>query len=85
MGVLGNEAADELAGRGCDLPTPQFHCLNPYGNSFLPKKSNTNLTWRNPPAHHWYAARVLAYLYSAGVPGLIRRPWRALKAITCVV
>ncbi|GFY13219.1 RNase H domain-containing protein [Trichonephila clavipes] len=38
VGVTGNEAADELAGRGLDLPNPQFHCLNPFGNSFLPKK-----------------------------------------------
>ncbi|GFS76375.1 ribonuclease H1 [Trichonephila clavipes] len=41
VGVPGNEAADELAGRGWDLPNPSslsLHCLNPYRNSFLPKK-----------------------------------------------
>ncbi|GFS62510.1 RNase H domain-containing protein [Trichonephila clavipes] len=56
VGVSGNETADELADRGCDLPTPQFHCLNPFGNSFF-QRNKINLTWRNPPAHHWYAAK----------------------------
>ncbi|GFS56009.1 RNase H domain-containing protein [Trichonephila clavipes] len=65
VGVPGNEAADELAGS-------LIHCIKPLGNSFPPKNSNElDLT-----AHHWYAVKSL---YSAGVPGLIRRPWRALE------
>ncbi|GFY17860.1 hypothetical protein TNCV_1075951 [Trichonephila clavipes] len=40
----------------------------------------------NEAADVSWLLRVLAYLYSsAGVPGLIRRPWRALEAVTCVV
>ncbi|GFV39857.1 nup43 [Trichonephila clavipes] len=38
VGVPGNEAADKLAGRGCDLPNPSSNGLNPFGNYFLPKK-----------------------------------------------
>ncbi|GFT84306.1 RNase H domain-containing protein [Trichonephila clavipes] len=54
VGVPGNETADELAGRGCDLPNPSStaHTEIP---SFQRKK--IYLTWRNPPAHHWYAAK----------------------------
>ncbi|GFT39904.1 hypothetical protein TNCV_2196201 [Trichonephila clavipes] len=45
-----------------------------------------NFAEQNAPTQLWYTAkRVLAYLYSAGVPGLIRRPLRTLEAVTCVV
>ncbi|GFX09928.1 RNase H domain-containing protein [Trichonephila clavipes] len=85
VGVPGNEAADELAGRGCDLPNTSSTVLTHSGiHSF--QRNKLNMIWRNPPAHHWYAAlRVLAYLYSAGVPELIRRPWRVLEVVNCVV
>ncbi|GFU69145.1 RNase H domain-containing protein [Trichonephila clavipes] len=55
-GVPGNEAADELAGRGCDFPSPSSTVLTHSGiHSF--QKNKMNVTWRNPPAHHWYAAK----------------------------
>ncbi|GFY02841.1 RNase H domain-containing protein [Trichonephila clavipes] len=55
VGVPGNEAADELAGRGCDLPNPSSTVLTHTEiHSF--QRIKMNLTWRNPPAHHWYAA-----------------------------
>ncbi|GFV31444.1 hypothetical protein TNCV_4860821 [Trichonephila clavipes] len=56
---------------------------------FLPSKEKTNLTWRNPPAHHTGTQlRVPANPYSAaGVPGrlFIDRLARAsfCKAVTC--
>ncbi|GFY03920.1 RNase H domain-containing protein [Trichonephila clavipes] len=51
-----NEAADELAGRGCDLPNPSSTVLTHTEiHSF--QRNKMNLTWRNPPAHHWYAAK----------------------------
>ncbi|GFT62420.1 uncharacterized protein TNCV_4717841 [Trichonephila clavipes] len=56
VGVPGNEAADELAGRGCDLPNPSSTVLTHTEiHSF--QRNKMNLTWRNPPAHHWYAAK----------------------------
>ncbi|GFU05686.1 RNase H domain-containing protein [Trichonephila clavipes] len=84
VGVPGNEAADELAGKGCDLSNHSSFVLS-HSKIHSLYRTQMNLTWRNPPAHHWYAAkRVLAYLYSAEVLGHIRRPWRALEAVTCV-
>ncbi|GFV19744.1 uncharacterized protein TNCV_479701 [Trichonephila clavipes] len=56
VGVHGNEAADELAGRGCDLPNPSSTVLTHTEiHSF--QRNKMNLTWRNPPDHHWYAAK----------------------------
>ncbi|GFW51780.1 uncharacterized protein TNCV_1187121 [Trichonephila clavipes] len=57
VGVPGNEAADELAGRGCDLPNPSSTVLTHSEIHSFQKKKKMNLTWRNPPAHHWYAAK----------------------------
>ncbi|GFU55685.1 uncharacterized protein TNCV_1649941 [Trichonephila clavipes] len=56
VGVPENEAADELAGSGCDLPNPSSTVLT---HSEIPsfQRNKMNLTWRNPPAHHWYAAK----------------------------
>ncbi|GFV76029.1 RNase H domain-containing protein [Trichonephila clavipes] len=56
VGVPGNEAADELAGRGYDLPNPSSTVLS---HTEIPsfKGNKMNLTWRNPPVHHWYAAK----------------------------
>ncbi|GFU36593.1 uncharacterized protein TNCV_802521 [Trichonephila clavipes] len=56
VGVSEIEAADELAGRGCDLSYPSSTVLTHTEiHSFQINKMN--LTWRNPPAHHWYAAK----------------------------
>ncbi|GFX01389.1 uncharacterized protein TNCV_4736301 [Trichonephila clavipes] len=55
VGASGNEAADELAGRGCDLPNPSSTVLTHMEiHSF--QRNKMKLTWRNPPAHHWYAS-----------------------------
>ncbi|GFU56433.1 hypothetical protein TNCV_2609531 [Trichonephila clavipes] len=84
MGVPGIESAAELAGKGCDLPNPSSTALtNTEIHSF--QRNKMNLTWRNLLLTTGTQLRVLAYLYSAGVPGLIRRPWRALEVVTCVV
>ncbi|GFT58056.1 RNase H domain-containing protein [Trichonephila clavipes] len=47
VGVPGNEAADELAGRGCDLPNPSSTVLT---HTEIPsfERNKMNLTWRNP-------------------------------------
>ncbi|GFX24221.1 uncharacterized protein TNCV_1366021 [Trichonephila clavipes] len=46
----------ELAGKGCDLPNPSSTVLT---HTEIPsfQRNKMNLTWRNPPAHHWYAAK----------------------------
>ncbi|GFX53189.1 RNase H domain-containing protein [Trichonephila clavipes] len=58
VGVPGNKAADELAGRGCDLSNPSSTFLT---HSEIPsfQRNKMNFTWRNPPAHHWYAAKTV--------------------------
>ncbi|GFV27632.1 RNase H domain-containing protein [Trichonephila clavipes] len=55
-GCAGNEVADELVGRGCDLSNPSSTVLI---HSEIPsfQKNKMNLTWRSPPAHHWYTAK----------------------------
>ncbi|GFW60119.1 uncharacterized protein TNCV_1389321 [Trichonephila clavipes] len=56
VGMPGNKAADELAGRGCDLPNPNSTVLTHTEiHSF--QRNKMNLTWRNPPADHWYAGK----------------------------
>ncbi|GFX26705.1 RNase H domain-containing protein [Trichonephila clavipes] len=53
VGEPGNEAADELADRACDLPNPSASVLTHTEiHSF--QRNKMNLTWRNPPAHNWY-------------------------------
>ncbi|GFY34846.1 uncharacterized protein TNCV_845361 [Trichonephila clavipes] len=54
--VPGNEAADELDGSGCDLPNPSSTVLT-HSEIHSFQRNKMNLTWRNPPAHHWYAAK----------------------------
>ncbi|GFU40340.1 hydroxyacid oxidase 1 [Trichonephila clavipes] len=56
VGVPRKEAADELAGRGCDLPNPSLSVLS-HSEIHSLHKVKMILTWRNPPAHHWYAAK----------------------------
>ncbi|GFW54548.1 uncharacterized protein TNCV_2232221 [Trichonephila clavipes] len=51
-----NEPADELSGRGCDLPNPSSTVLT-HSEIHSFQKNQMNLTWRNPPPHHWYAAK----------------------------
>ncbi|GFX17915.1 RNase H domain-containing protein [Trichonephila clavipes] len=56
VSVPGNEAADELAGSECDLPNPSSTVLTHTEiHSF--QRNKMNMTWRNPPSHHWYAAK----------------------------
>ncbi|GFX69094.1 uncharacterized protein TNCV_4945931 [Trichonephila clavipes] len=53
--TCGCEAADELAGRGCDLPIPSSTVLTHTEiHSF--QRNKINLTWRDSPAYHRYAA-----------------------------
>ncbi|GFU52911.1 uncharacterized protein TNCV_1142191 [Trichonephila clavipes] len=56
VGVPGNEAADELAGRGCDLPNPSSTVLT---HSEIPsfQRNKMNVSLRNPPAYHWYPVK----------------------------
>ncbi|GFW04559.1 RNase H domain-containing protein [Trichonephila clavipes] len=56
VGVPGNEAADELAGRGWDLSKPNSTVLS-HSEIHSLQRTKMNLTWRNPPAHHWYATK----------------------------
>ncbi|GFU82179.1 transposable element Tc1 transposase [Trichonephila clavipes] len=56
VGVPGNEAADELSGRGCGFLNPSSTVL-PHTEIHSSQRNKINLTWRNPPAHHWYAAK----------------------------
>ncbi|GFS87680.1 RNase H domain-containing protein [Trichonephila clavipes] len=56
VGVPRNEAADELAGRCCDLSNPSSTVLSHSEIDSL-QRTEMNLTWRNPPARHWYAAK----------------------------
>ncbi|GFX17730.1 uncharacterized protein TNCV_475301 [Trichonephila clavipes] len=45
-----------MADRGCDLPNPSSTVLTHTEIHSFPR-NKMNLTWRNPPAHHWYAAK----------------------------
>ncbi|GFU84548.1 RNase H domain-containing protein [Trichonephila clavipes] len=56
MGVPGNEAADELAGRGCGFLNPSSSVVS-HSEIHSLHRAKKNLTWRNPPAHHWYVAK----------------------------
>ncbi|GFV38173.1 RNase H domain-containing protein [Trichonephila clavipes] len=77
VGVPGNEAADELAGRECDLPNPSSTVLTHTEiHSF--QKNKMNLTWRNSPAHHWYAAK------SPGLPIQCRSSRAHQTALSCL-
>ncbi|GFX48598.1 RNase H domain-containing protein [Trichonephila clavipes] len=84
VGVPGYEAADELAGRGCDLPNPSSTVLT---HTEIPsfQRNKMNLTWRNPPAHHWYVAKSPGLSIQCRSSRAHQTPWRALEAVTCVV
>ncbi|GFX54752.1 RNase H domain-containing protein [Trichonephila clavipes] len=56
VGVPGNEVIDELVGRSCDLSNPSSTVLSHSEIHFF-QRIKMNLTWQNPPAHHWYAAK----------------------------
>ncbi|PRD37402.1 UNVERIFIED_CONTAM: hypothetical protein NCL1_05943 [Trichonephila clavipes] len=49
--VLGNEPADEQAGRGCDFSNPSFSILS-HSEIYFLRRAKKNLTWRNTPAYH---------------------------------
>ncbi|GFY33650.1 RNase H domain-containing protein [Trichonephila clavipes] len=85
VGVRGNEAADELANRGCDLPNPSSTVLT---HTEIPsfQRNKMNLTWRIPPAHHWYAAKSLGLSIQCRSSRARQTALaRALEAVTCVV
>ncbi|GFT69848.1 probable RNA-directed DNA polymerase from transposon BS [Trichonephila clavipes] len=83
VGVPGNEAADKLARRGCDLPNPSSTVLT---HTEIPsfQRNKLNLIGETLLLTIGTQLRILSYLYRAGLPGLIRRPWRALEVVTCV-
>ncbi|GFT30041.1 RNase H domain-containing protein [Trichonephila clavipes] len=56
VGMPGNEAVDELARRGCDHSNPSPTVLN-HSEIHSLQRTKINLTWQNPPDHHWYAAK----------------------------
>ncbi|GFV33483.1 nup43 [Trichonephila clavipes] len=63
VGVPENKAADELAGRGCDLLIPSSSVLS-HSEIHSPHRAKMNLIWRNPPAHHLYAAKRESWSFS---------------------
>ncbi|GFU91822.1 RNase H domain-containing protein [Trichonephila clavipes] len=73
----GYKEADELAGRGCDLSNPNSTVLS-HSEIHSLQRTKMNLTWRNPPAHHWYAAK------SPTVQGF-QSSLDGLGVLTCVV
>ncbi|GFV37272.1 hypothetical protein TNCV_2255741 [Trichonephila clavipes] len=84
VGVPGNETADDLAGRGCDLSDPISTVLT-HSEIHSIQTIKMNLTCRNPPTRHWYAAKSSGLSIQCRSSGLIRRPWRTLEAVICVV
>ncbi|GFW41547.1 RNase H domain-containing protein [Trichonephila clavipes] len=54
VSVPGNKAADELACRGCDLFNPSSTVLT-HSKIHSFQRNKMNLTWQNPPAHHWHS------------------------------
>ncbi|GFV89219.1 hypothetical protein TNCV_4914181 [Trichonephila clavipes] len=59
VGVPENEAAEELAGRGCDLSDPSSTVLS-HSEIHSIQRTKMNLTWRIPPAHHCLSLSVPA-------------------------
>ncbi|GFU47808.1 uncharacterized protein TNCV_4465501 [Trichonephila clavipes] len=55
VGVLGNETADELDG-GVVISLAPVHLVLIHYEIHSLRRVQINLTWRNPPAYHWYAA-----------------------------
>ncbi|GFW18526.1 RNase H domain-containing protein [Trichonephila clavipes] len=51
VGVPGNEAADELDGRGCDFSNPSSNVLS-HSEIHSLRRPKRNLSWRKPPVHH---------------------------------
>ncbi|GFX66070.1 RNase H domain-containing protein [Trichonephila clavipes] len=84
VGVPGNEATDELAGRGCDLLNPSSTVLT-HTETHSFQRNKMNLTWRNLSAHHWYAAKSPGVSIQCRSSRALRRPWRTLEVVTCVV
>ncbi|GFV23679.1 RNase H domain-containing protein [Trichonephila clavipes] len=88
VGVPGNEAADELVGRGCDLPIPSSSVLS---HSKIPSfhRAKGNLTFRNPLDHQRFAVKSpslsLQYRrFNALQTALVRFVSGHLHGITCV-
>ncbi|GFV38785.1 hypothetical protein TNCV_1983401 [Trichonephila clavipes] len=65
-----NEAADDLASRGCDLFNPSSFV---WKHSKIPSmhRGKMNLTWQNPPAHQWYATKSPGLFLLCRNPGLL--------------
>ncbi|GFV44923.1 nup43 [Trichonephila clavipes] len=84
VSVPGNKASDELDGRGCALSNPSSIVLT-HSEIHSFQRNKMNLNGETFLLTSGTQLRVLTFLYSAGVSGLSRRPWRALEAITCVI
>ncbi|GFV68955.1 RNase H domain-containing protein [Trichonephila clavipes] len=57
VGVPADEAADELASRGCDLYNSSSSVLS-HSEIHSLHRAKMNLTWRNPPTHRWDAPKI---------------------------
>ncbi|GFX89944.1 hypothetical protein TNCV_1260311 [Trichonephila clavipes] len=73
-----------LPTRGCDLPNPSSSALS-HSEIHTLHRAKTNLTWRNPFAHFWYAAKSLGLSLQCPKSRGFQTALGTLEAVTCVV